>query len=202
MAEMNEPTEHATTRHEVKAARGRPVDLKAWIRDNAASFEPPVSNKVVWRDADHIFMVIRGPNARSDFHVDPYDEIFMQLEGAIRLDLMVDGVREEHWIREGEVMLVPAMVPHSPLRPADTWGVVIERPRLPDEYDALVWFCDICGEEVSRVTFHLTNIETELAQAMRNYNDSEALRTCPNGHLNPVPRTFTGRVPDSIGDIE
>lgn len=187
---------------EPDAPRARPVDLKQWIADNADAFEPPVSNKVVWRDGDQIFMVIRGPNARSDFHVDPYDEIFMQLEGAIRIDLMIDGERQEHWIREGEVMLVPALVPHSPLRPADTWGVVIERPRLPDEFDALVWYCDQCGQEVSRVTFHLTNIETELAAAMRRYNRDVSMRTCPNGHLNPVPETFTGRLPDSIGDLE
>ncbi len=193
-------TEEPTTGN--VAARGRPVDLRRWITANAASFEPPVANKVVWRDGDLIFMIIGGPNARSDFHIDPYDEVFMQLNGAIRIDLMIDGRREEHWIREGEVMLVPANVPHSPLRPPDTWGVVIERPRGPDEFDALVWYCDDCGEEVSRVTFHLRDIETELAAAMRRYNEDQSMRTCPNGHLNPVPATFTDPVPDSIGDIE
>lgn len=184
------------------APHGRPFDLQQWIVENAGDFKPPVSNKVVWKDSDQIFMIIRGPNARSDFHIDPYDEIFMQLKGAIRIDLMVDGERQEHWIREGQVMLVPANVPHSPLRPADTWGLVIERPRGVDEFDSLVWFCDVCGEEVSRVTFHLRNIETEIAAAMHAYNGDESLRTCPNGHLNPVPHTFSGRLPDSIGDLE
>ena len=177
------------------APRSRPLDLHQWIADNADAFEPPVSNKVVWQDSDQIFMVIRGPNARSDFHIDPFDEVFMQLKGSIRLDLMVQGQRQEHWIHEGQVMLVPANVPHSPQRPADTWGVVIERPRADDQYDSLVWFCDVCGQETHRVTFHVRDIETELAAAMLNYNNSELLRTCPNGHVNPIPPTFTGTPP-------
>jgi len=177
------------------ARPARPLDLQQWIVDNAAAFEPPVSNKVVWKDSDQIFMVIRGPNARSDFHIDPFDEVFMQLEGSMRLDLMVDGRREEHWIHEGQVMLVPGNVPHSPLRPPGTWGVVIERPRDPDQFDSLVWFCQNCGEEAHRVTFHVNNIETELAAAMRDYNENEDLRTCPNGHVNPVPTTFAGVPP-------
>ena len=184
--------------------RARPLDLHQWIADNAAAFEPPVSNKVVWQDSDQIFMVIRGPNARSDFHVDPYDEVFMQLKGDIRVDLMIDGERHEHWIREGQVMLVPANVPHSPLRPANTWGVVIERPRPEGELDSLVWYCEVCGEEVSRVTFHLSNIETELAAAMRNYNENEALRTCPTDTSIRYPRPLRAPLPrrrPSVSDI-
>jgi len=179
-----------------EASRARPLNLNKWIEDNADAFAPPVSNKVVWQDSDQIFMVIRGPNARSDFHVDPFDEVFMQLKGSIRLDLMVDGQRQEHWLHEGEVMLVPANVPHSPLRPAATWGVVIERPRDANDFDALVWFCDVCGEEAHRVTFHLSNIETELARAMAEYNNDPEKRTCPNGHVNPVPQEFTETPPE------
>jgi 3-hydroxyanthranilate 3,4-dioxygenase len=176
--------------------RGTPIDLRGWIADNASSFEPPVSNKVVWRDSDHIFMVIRGPNARSDFHIDPFDEVFMQLEGAIRVDLMVDGTRQQRWINEGEIMLVPGNVPHSPLRPPNTWGVVIERPRHGDELDSLVWFCDVCDAEIRRVSFLVRDIEVELAAALRAYNDDVALRTCPNGHVNPVPEPFDGSPPE------
>ena len=187
--------------HQSEAPRARPLDLQQWITDNADAFEPPVSNKVVWKDSDQIFMVIRGPNARSDFHIDPFDEVFMQLKGSIRLDLMIDGKRLEHWIHEGQVMLVPANVPHSPLRPAHTWGLVIERPSPDNLFDSLVWFCDVCGDEVSRVTFHLSNIETELAAAMHNYNQDESLRTCAHGHVNGVPETFAA-TPPTLADVE
>ena len=58
-------------------------NLWQWIEDNRESFEPPVGNKVVWEDSQYTAMVIRGPNARRDFHVDPSDEIFYQLKGDI-----------------------------------------------------------------------------------------------------------------------
>ena len=172
-----------------------PFDLDDWIEANADAFAPPVSNKVVWSDADHIFMVIRGPNARSDFHVDPFDEIFMQIRGSIRVDLMVDGERQQKWVHEGQLMLVPAHVPHSPLRPAGTWGVVIERPRAPADLDSLVWFCDECGEEIRRVTFHMSDIEVQLAEALTSYAEDATLRTCPNGHVNPIPDVFAATPP-------
>lgn len=170
--------------------RALPFNLFDWIAANRESFEPPVANKQVWRDGDHIFMIIRGPNARSDFHIDPFDEIFMQLEGSIRVDLIIEGERVERWIHEGDVMLVPANMPHSPLRPADTWGLVVERPRGPDDLDALVWFCEVCGEEVRRVSFALADIEVQLAEALGAYNSDATLRTCPNGHINAVPQPF------------
>jgi len=75
--------------------------------------------------------IIHRPNTRSTFHVDPVDEVCMQLKGSVRVDLMTDGIRPEHRSHEGHVMLMAANVPYSPLRPADTWGVVIARPRCP-----------------------------------------------------------------------
>ena len=65
-----------------------PFGLFQWISDHATDFEPPVANKVVWQNADFIFMIVRGPNARNDFHVDPFDEIFYQLQGDIRVDII------------------------------------------------------------------------------------------------------------------
>ena len=173
-----------------------PFGLSAWLQANQEAFSGPVSNKVVWRDSDHIFMIIRGPNARSDFHIDPYDEIFLQLEGSVRVDLMTENGREQHWIHKGELMLVPAGVPHSPLRPEGTWGLVIERPRPDDMLDELVWFCEVCNEEIHRVQFHVSDIETQLAKALGEYNSDPALRTCPNGHLNPVPQPFAEVPPE------
>src|SRR6476469_926077 len=85
-----------------------PLDLAQWIATNAAAFRPPVANKVVFPGSELIFMVVRGPNARNDFHINPGDEIFYQLEGTIAVDIRhEDGHIERRLVNAGEVMLVP-----------------------------------------------------------------------------------------------
>src|SRR5947208_12203271 len=101
-------------------------DLWDWIARRREAFEPPVGNKVICEDSQFTAMVIRGPNARRDFHVDPSDEIFYMLRGAMALEYLDEGgKRRTEIIREGDLLLVPGGVPHSPHRPADTWGLVV-----------------------------------------------------------------------------
>src|SRR4029450_6925295 len=90
-------------------------DLWTWTEKNKESFQPPVGNRVVWEDSQFTAMVIHGPNARRDFHLDPYDEIFYQLKGDIVVEhLDSDDTRTSTVVREGEMFLMPAMVPHAP----------------------------------------------------------------------------------------
>ena len=169
-----------------------PLDLARWITANAAAFRPPVANKVVFPGSELIFMVVRGPNARNDFHINPGDEIFYQLEGTIAVDVHHDdGHTERRLVNAGDVMLVPGGVAHSPRRPAGTWGVVIERERRPDEIDQIVWFCEHCGHELRRAPFALSDIETELAPIIREFNADAAARHCPQcGSVFPVATEF------------
>ena len=160
--------------------------LWAWIEENRAAFEPPVGNKVIWEDSQFTAMVIRGPNARRDFHIDPSDEIFFMLKGAMTLETLENGKRASRVIREGELCLVPALTPHSPHRPVDTWGLVIEVKRVPTQTESLVWFCDQCDARLHEVTMHVADIEKELKSAIERFDASVALRTCTRcGHVQP-----------------
>jgi 3-hydroxyanthranilate 3,4-dioxygenase len=160
--------------------------LWRWIEDNRAAFEPPVGNKVIWEDSQFTAMVIRGPNARRDFHVDPSDEIFYMLKGDMILEYLEHGRRQHRPIREGEMFLVPALTPHSPHRPADTWGLVIEIKRAPAQTESLVWFCDHCDAKLHEVTMHVADIEQELKAAIERFDTSVELRTCPRcGYVQP-----------------
>jgi 3-hydroxyanthranilate 3,4-dioxygenase len=161
-------------------------DLWQWVDDNRASFEPPVGNRVIWEDSQFTAMIIRGPNARRDFHVDPSDEIFYMLRGDMVLETMRDGRREERIIREGGFMLVPAFTPHSPHRPADTWGLVVEIKRASGATESLLWFCERCDAKLHEVTMHVADIERELKAAIEGFDRSVALRTCRGcGHVQP-----------------
>ncbi len=166
-----------------------PVHLATWIEDNAEAFRPPVANKVVFPGSEFITMVVRGPNRRNDFHTDPGDELFQQLRGTIRVDTRdPDGTITEHLVHEGELFVVPGGVPHSPRRPADTWGLVIERERRPGEIDAIAWYCPRCGAELFRRTFSLRDIETEVAAILRAFDaepENRVCRTCGH-HLEPA----------------
>ena len=166
-----------------------PVHLLGWIEANRDAFRPPVANKEVFPESEFIFQIIRGPNARNDFHIDPGDEIFYQLRGDITVQWIDGGGRRrEVPVREGEVMLVRAGTPHCPVRPADTWGLVIERKRRPDELDRLAWFCEGCGARLHEVSFSCENIETQLREAIQTFNASLMLRTCRAcGAVLPVP---------------
>lgn len=166
-----------------------PVHLIQWIDQNKRFFQPPVANKEVFPESEFIFQIIRGPNARNDFHIDPGDEIFYQLKGDIRIQYIDgDGRRQEAKLREGEVMLFRAGTPHSPIRPPDTWGLVIERKRRPDELDRLAWYCEGCQEKLHEVSFSMANIETQIKEAIERFNGSEPLRTCKRcGAVLPVP---------------
>jgi 3-hydroxyanthranilate 3,4-dioxygenase len=176
-------------------------NLWRWIDEHRAAFEPPVGNKVIWEDSQFIAMIVRGPNARRDFHVDPSDEIFYMLRGAMRLEYMEDGRRHERIIREGELCLLPALVPHSPHRPADTWGLVIEVKRRPEQTESLRWFCDRCDRLLHEVTMHVADIERELKTAIEGFDASLALRTCRGcGHVHPdrapsIPAVDQGPIP-------
>ena len=115
-----------------------------------------MANKEVFPESEFIYQIVRGPNARNDFHLDPGDEIFYQLKGDITVRCReADGRMRDVRVREGESMLVRAGTPHCPIRPAGTWGLVIERKRRPDELDALAWFCEGCGAELHRETVRL-----------------------------------------------
>ncbi|HEX6512894.1 MAG TPA: 3-hydroxyanthranilate 3,4-dioxygenase [Chloroflexota bacterium] len=153
-------------------------NLRQWIDDNKAAFSGPVANKEVFPQSEFIFQVIRGPNARNDFHVDPGDEIFFQLEGTIRVDVIEGGRRKQNVLHQGDVLLVPAGVPHSPLRPAGSWGLVVERKRRPGELDGILWFCERCDAKLYERSFRCDDIEKEIRAAIDEFYGSQEHRTC------------------------
>lgn len=157
-----------------------------WVAQHRHAFEPPVGNKVIWEDSQFTAMIVCGPNARRDFHVDPSDELFYMLKGDMTLEYMDAGRRHRQSIREGQLLLVPAFTPHSPHRPADTWGLVVEIKRRPEQTESLLWFCERCDAQLHAVTLHVADIEQDLKAAIEAFDGSPALRTCKTcGHVQP-----------------
>lgn len=167
----------------------KPFNFQQWLKDNKDKFKPPVGNAQIWEDSDLMVTVVGGPNHRTDFHDDPVEEFFYQLQGD-----MVLRVQEEEGkphrdiaIREGDIFFLPAHVRHSPQRPvAGSLGLVVEPKRPPGEKDAFEWYCLVCHHLVHRTEVLLASIVTDLPPLFRRFDECESARTCGNcGELHP-----------------
>jgi len=152
--------------------------LKGWIDEHRHTLKPPVGNAMIWKDSDFMVMIVAGPNQRKDYHVNPTEEFYYQIEGDIHLKVIENGVKRDIPIKEGDIFLLPPNTPHSPQRPAGTIGMVVERKRAEGEDDHLTWFCDNCGEVLYDASFYLTNLATQIKPVIEKFNGDEKLRKC------------------------
>ncbi len=155
-----------------------PINLKRWVDEHRDLLKPPVGNKIIWQDAEFLVMAVGGPNARKDFHVEDGEEFFYQVEGDIVVRIVEDGQVKDISIKEGEMFLLPAGIPHSPQRPANTVGLVIERRRVEGEHDHLRWFCENCGEIIFDASFQLVDLGKQLKPVMEDFWSDQLKRTC------------------------
>ncbi len=161
----------------------RPINFKQWIDEHRHLLRPPVGNAQIWADRELMVTVVGGPNARTDYHINQGEEFFYQLEGDIVLRCLVEGKAEEIAIRQGDIFLLPPNTPHSPQRPPDTVGLVLERRRLEHELDTFLWVCDKCGHQLYSESFHLTDLVAQLPPVFARYWGSAEHTTCKQcGH--------------------
>ncbi|MCP4329305.1 MAG: 3-hydroxyanthranilate 3,4-dioxygenase [Alphaproteobacteria bacterium] len=168
--------------------RLRPFDFRGWIDGNRQHLKPPVGNRHLFDDkTDMVIMVVGGPNQRVDFHDDPVEEFFYQVEGDMMLKVAEDGAIFDVPIRQGEVFYLPPHVRHSPQRPqAGSVGLVVEGARRPGEMDGFEWYCFECGERLHRVEVEVTDIVKDLPPLFDAFYEDRAARTCPNcGAVHP-----------------
>ncbi|OYT73138.1 MAG: 3-hydroxyanthranilate 3,4-dioxygenase [Chloracidobacterium sp. CP2_5A] len=154
------------------------INFRQWIEDHRHLLRPPVGNAQVWKDREFMVTVVGGPNQRKDYHIDPGEEFFYQLEGDMTLRLIENGQFRDLPIREGEIFLLPPLVPHSPQRGPNTLGLVIERIRRPDEQDRFEWYCDRCGNRLHEVALRVTDITTQLKPLFDAFWADERARVC------------------------
>ncbi len=165
------------------------VNFESWIAEHEHMLKPPVNNQQMWEPmGDFIVQVVGGPNQRTDFHLDPYEEWFYQYKGSMHVNLMTDEGPQRVDIREGEMWMLPRNVYHSPQRPEEgSIGIVIERIREEGTEENFAWFCLDCGTKVHEVQLQVRDIVADLPPVFANfYASSDAERTCGNcGAVHP-----------------
>ena len=160
----------------------KPLDvfnLMGWIEENKEHLRPPIANETIFKGNDNfIVMVSGGPNTRKDYHYNESEELFLQLKGEIEVGLYVDDEHKTVHLREGEMFLCPAKVPHQPRRFENTYGLIIEKHREPGEKDGFMYFCDNCGKLLFEEYFFLEDIVKQFPLVQNNFYSSEEHRTC------------------------
>jgi len=156
-----------------------PFNFRAWVDDHAHLLRPPVGNAQIWKDSDFIVTVVGGPNARTDYHDDPLEEFFYQINGDMTLRILEDGKPRDLPIRAGDIFLLPPHVRHSPQRPIPgSVGLVIERQRPEGVIDGFEWYCLSCNALVHRVEVQLRSIVDDLPPLFEAFYASREKRTC------------------------
>jgi 3-hydroxyanthranilate 3,4-dioxygenase len=153
------------------------LNLHAWIDEHRHLLKPPVGNASIW-NSNFLVMVVGGPNKRTDYHINPGEELFYQVEGNIVLKVIEDGKPRDIPIRQGDLFLLPAGVPHSPQRPASTVGLVVEQPKASKENHHLRWYCRQCGAILHDAEFLPADIGKQIKAMIEAFNGSEEMRTC------------------------
>ena len=79
-------------------------NLQQWIDENRGNWG---QRRVIWQDSDFIAFVTRGPNKRKDYHINPGDEIFYQLEGELNLHYLQNDRHDVAVLHAGDLFLLP-----------------------------------------------------------------------------------------------
>jgi 3-hydroxyanthranilate 3,4-dioxygenase len=135
---------------------------------------------VVWQEPGSLAFVARGRPHRSEFHIDPSDELMYMIQGEMRLHYRTPEGREEVTVLpEGALNYTPAGTPHSPRFPPDAFVLVMERPRLAGEIDRFQWFCPACDALLHEEQFVVQDYRADpVSAAYQRFYDNERVRTC------------------------
>ncbi|KAL2756287.1 hypothetical protein ACRALDRAFT_2027852 [Sodiomyces alcalophilus JCM 7366] len=159
-----------------------PINLPKWLEENSHLLKPPINNYCVYNE-DFTVMIVGGPNARTDYHINTTPEWFYQYKGAMLLKVVdpSDGAFKDVVIREGDMFLLPPNTPHNPVRFADTVGIVLEQRRPEGSLDRMRWYCEApgCGAVVHEASFHCTDLGTQIKAAVEDFKASDEKRKCP-----------------------
>jgi 3-hydroxyanthranilate 3,4-dioxygenase len=148
------------------------------IMDAIGKSPKPVS--ILWQAQDSLAFVARGREHRSEFHTDPSDEVMYMIKGDMDLHYLTpEGEHKVAEVREGQIVHCPAGIPHSPRFSPDSFVLVLERKRRPEEQDQFTWYCEQCGSKLYQSVKHVADYrEDPVSRVYEEFFGAESHRTC------------------------
>ena len=130
---------------------------------------------VLWQQPDSLVFMARGREYRTEFHINPSDEVMYPVKGDLELHYRnEDGKEEIADVPEGSVIYTPAGTPHSPRFAPDAYLLVVERKRREGEIDRFQWFCPKCDSAAARGEGRGRRLQDDpVSKAYQKFFDSE-----------------------------
>jgi 3-hydroxyanthranilate 3,4-dioxygenase len=163
------------------------TNIRPRLEENSHLLQPPINNYCVYHPSSPetsglTVMVVGGPNARTDYHINTTPEFFYQHKGSMLLKT-VDTSSSPHKfvdipIHENSLYLLPANTPHNPVRFANTVGLVLEQARPADSIDQMRWYCKNCANIVHEASFHCSDLGSQIKEAVQAFEKDMDARTC------------------------
>ncbi len=154
------------------------TNLPHWLEQHKAEMLPPKAHALLFASEHLVILLVSGPNPRIDFHVNESDEFLYQLVGDMKMRMVLQNKVQEAIVRQGETLLVPAGVPHHPVREQGTVGLVVERRRGPDEFERFQWYCNSCTTLLHEIRVCSTEVGKDLTDRIAVLQKDPALRSC------------------------
>lgn len=135
-------------------------------------------------------MIVGGPNERTDYHVNPTPEYFLQKKGHMTLRVVDESLQGNDRFRditidEGSSYLLPANTPHNPVRYTNTVGIVVEQDRPDGSPDKMRWYCSNCRSIVHEIVLQMVDLGTQVKGGILSFESDINKRTCKEcGTLN------------------
>src|SRR6516165_12763234 len=158
-------------------------NLMKWITENPDKLKPPLGAKTVFSENDFMVTVVGGPNARTDYHVNPTEEFFFQIKGDVAIGIQHNGKPYDILLPEGSIYLLPANVPHAPRRGPNR----VDSGAGPQERaDTHRWYCEKCNGVLFEKTVKIEVLERDMPPIFDAYYENPDNQICKNcGHRNP-----------------
>jgi len=157
-------------------------DVLRWVEEHRSLQDRPLmSHERVWHGTDgFLVMLFDGPTPpeRCDFHVNSSPEWFFQLVGQMHCRVLEQDKFRDITVGEGEMFLLPPLVPHLNVRERGSLGIVIHQTRAPGAKDSIVWYCEGCCHPLHRVDYLFEDLQAQLPVFIRSFLSDEQLRTC------------------------
>jgi 3-hydroxyanthranilate 3,4-dioxygenase len=130
------------------------LNLNEWIGKNGRNLELPVSASLLHRSEEFFVMIVKGPNQRSDYHINPGNEWFFQLRSQLILRIIDERTTEpsqkfqETILNEEDIFMLPSHIFHCTVRSPESIGLVLEQIRRDNELNILYWYCEMCYDHL------------------------------------------------------